>query len=76
MNNYKKLINNSLIFAIGNLGSKLIVIILVPMYTYYMTTSDYGMVDILTTTVNMLLPIISLSVFDAVLRFTMDREGC
>ncbi|MFS7426360.1 hypothetical protein CKN96_12415 [Carnobacterium maltaromaticum] len=39
-----------------------------------MTTSDYGMVDILTTTVNMLLPIISLSVFDAVLRFTMDRE--
>lgn len=72
---YKKLIGNSFIFAIGNLGSKLISIILVPLYTYYLTTVEYGTVDLITTTTSLLLPIISLSIFDAVLRFTMDKEN-
>lgn len=74
MSTYKKLIGNSFIFAVGNLGSKLISIILVPLYTYYLTTSEYGTVDLITTTASLLLPIISLSVFDAVLRFTMDKS--
>lgn len=74
MNIYKKLINNSLIFAVGNLGSKLIVIFLVPLYTYYLTTSEFGLVDLLTATISLLLPIFTLSVSDAVLRFVMDKN--
>lgn len=74
LNTYKKLIGNSFVFAIGNLGSKLISIILVPLYTYYLTTTEYGTVDLITTTTSLLLPIISLSIFDAVLRFTMDKR--
>ncbi|MFF2910883.1 lipopolysaccharide biosynthesis protein [Paenibacillus sp. NPDC057934] len=74
MNKYRKLINNSAIFAIGDLGSKLILIFLVPLYTYYLSTSEYGTIDIITTTTSMLLPIISLSIYDAVLRFVMDKE--
>lgn len=74
MNKYKKLLGNSFIFAIGNLGSKLIAIMLVPFYTYLLTTKDYGTVDLITTTVNMLLPIISLSTFDTVLRFVLDKH--
>lgn len=74
MNKYKNLFNNTLIFAIGNMGSKLISILMVPLYTFYLTTSEYGSVDLITTTVSMLLPVISLSVFDAVLRFAMDKS--
>ncbi|MDT2813649.1 oligosaccharide flippase family protein [Vagococcus carniphilus] len=74
MNNYKKLISNSAIFAVGNLGSKLIVIFLVPFYTYFLSKQEYGTVDLITTTTNMLLPVVSLSIFDAVLRFTMDKD--
>nr|WP_042199054.1 polysaccharide biosynthesis C-terminal domain-containing protein [Paenibacillus camerounensis] len=74
MNKYRKLINNSAIFALGNLGSKLILIFLVPLYTYYLTASEYGRVDIVTTTISMLLPIISLSIYEAVLRYVMDNE--
>lgn len=58
----------------GNLGSKLISILLVPLYTYYLTTTEYGTVDLITTTTSLLMPIISLSIFDAVLRFTMDKS--
>lgn len=74
MNTYKKLLGNSVIFAIGNLGSKFISIILVPLYTYYLSTSEYGMIDVVTVTTNMLLPIISLSIYEAVLRFVMDKN--
>lgn len=74
MNRYKKLIGNSIIFAIGNLGSKIISIILVPLYTYYLTTTEYGLVDIVITTSSMILPIVSLSIYEAALRFVMEKS--
>lgn len=74
MSKYKKLLGNSLIFAVGNLGSKLLVILLVPLYTRYLSTGEYGMVDLVTTTTNMLAPILSLSTYDAVLRYVLDKK--
>lgn len=74
MNSYKKLINNSFIFAIGSMGSKLISFILVPLYTYYLSTEQYGTVDLVTTTVVMLLPVVSASIFEALLRFVMEKD--
>ncbi|MCO7124215.1 oligosaccharide flippase family protein [Sporolactobacillus shoreicorticis] len=73
MNKYKKLAANSIIFAIGNLGSKLISLLLIPLYTYYLSTAQYGTVDLITTTLGLLLPVFTLSIYDAVLRFVMDR---
>lgn len=75
MNRNKKLLKNSLIFVIGNLGSKLISFIMVPLYTYYLSTEQFGTVDLLMTTINLCLPIVSLSLFDAVFRMTMDRNN-
>ncbi|MBS0978327.1 oligosaccharide flippase family protein [Levilactobacillus brevis] len=70
----KKLISNLATFALGNLGSKLISFILIPIFTRYMSTSEFGHVDIITTTVNMLLPMVALSVSEAVFRFVMDKR--
>lgn len=75
MNKYKKLLNNSIVFAVGNLGTKLIAILLVPLYTFYLTPNEYGFTDLVTTTTNLMLPIVSLSIFDAVLRFVMEKNG-
>lgn len=71
MNRYKKLVNNSIIFVIGNFGSKVISLLMVPLYTYVLTTKQYGTVDLLTTTVSLLIPILSCSIDEAVLRFVM-----
>lgn len=70
----KELLTNSLLFAIGNLGTKLITLIMVPVYTHYLSTSNYGQLDLFITTMTMLTPVISLSIFDAVFRFTLDKE--
>lgn len=74
MNRYKKLVGNSLIFAIGNLGSKLMQFIMIPLYSYTLTTSQYGKVDFLTTVVSLLLPIFSLDIYDAAFRFVLDKS--
>jgi len=74
MNKYKKLFNNTLIFAIGNLGNRLITFFLVPFYTFYLTTSEFGTVDLLITTINLLLPVISFSIYDAILRFVLESK--
>ncbi|HGF7677259.1 TPA: lipopolysaccharide biosynthesis protein [Enterococcus faecium] len=70
----KRLINNSIIFTIGNLGSKLITFIMLPFYTARLSESGYGIADLITTTVSLLIPIVSLSIFDAVLRFNMEEK--
>lgn len=74
MNPYKKLLNNTIIFTVGNFGSKLISFLLVPLYTYYLTTEEYGNVDLTLTIVSMLIPIISLCMHEAILRFMMDKS--
>ncbi|OHY56069.1 lipopolysaccharide biosynthesis protein [Lacticaseibacillus paracasei] len=73
-NRYSRLLGNSALFAIANLGTKLIQFLMVPLYTYALTVRQYGVVDLLLTTVTMLTPIVSLSVFDAVFRFSMDKD--
>lgn len=45
----KYLIKNTLIFTLGNLGSKLISFFLIPLYTNALTTTQYGTVDLVTT---------------------------
>lgn len=74
MNKYKKLVGNSFIFAIGNLGSKLMQFIMIPLYSYTLTTAQYGKVDLLTTLVGLFVPIISLDIFDAVFRYALDKD--
>ncbi len=72
MGRYKKLAENSLVFLIANFSSKFITLLLVRLYTGVLTTAEYGIIDILYTTSNLVIPIITLSAAEAVLRFSID----
>lgn len=74
MEKYKKLMMNSVVFAIGNLGSKIISVVMVPLYTYFLTTNEYGQVDLVTTAISLLLPLVSLAIGQAVIRFAVSRS--
>ncbi len=73
MNKYQKLANNTLIFAIGSFGAKFLSFILIRLYTGCMTTEGYSTADLLSQTVNVLYPILTFSMADAVIRFGMDK---
>lgn len=71
---YKKLAQNTIIFAIANFGTNVLRFIIVPFYTYYLTTEEYGVVDTLTTTITLLMPFVVLAIQEAVLRFALDAK--
>lgn len=71
---FKKLASNTMIFAIGSIGSKFITFLLVPIYTNTLTTAEYGTTEIVVTAINLLIPFLSLSIQDAVLRFGLAPD--
>lgn len=71
---FKKLASNTIIFAIGSIGSKFITFLLVPIYTNTLTTAEYGTTEIVVTAINLLIPFLSLSIQDAVLRFGLAPD--
>lgn len=70
---YKKLISNTIIFALGSFSSKVLVLFLVPIYTNYLTTEQLGQTDLIIQIANWLVPIFSLTVYEAMIRFGLDR---
>ncbi len=68
------LVKNTFIFAIGNLGSKLVQIILVPFYARILTNEQYGTVDIMQAVVQLLLPICALAIYESVFRYAMEKD--
>ena len=68
----KKLMTNMILFTVGNMGSRLLVFFLVPLYTYALSTADYGIADLVSTTAFLLIPIMTLNIQDAVLRYGLD----
>lgn len=73
MDKYKKLASNTIIFAIGTFSSKVLSFLLMPFVTRMMTSGDYGSADLVQQTVNVLIPIVTLQVNSAALRFSLDK---
>lgn len=73
-NKHSYLAKNVLLFSISGFVPKILSIILIPLYTSYLTTAEYGISDLITTTVSLLLPVFSLDIQDAVMRFALDDE--
>lgn len=74
-NRYKKLLSFTLILGIGTIISKLMTyVVLTPLYTHCLTTAEFGVVELVVQTANLLMPLVSLGINQAVLRFGMDGE--
>ena len=73
-NRVKYLIKNTAIFTIGNIATKLISFFLIPLYTNVLTTSEYGVVDLVITISTIAVPLLTLNVMEAVMRFNLDKD--
>lgn len=72
--NYNELKRNTIIIGISNLGSKAISFILAPLYSYYLSTSQYGTMDLITTTAGLIMPLLCLDIYEAAFRFASDKK--
>lgn len=73
-NKYRLLAKNTIIFTLGNIGSKIIAFLLVPLYTHYLTTSEYGIADLVFTYAQVLVPVLSLMITSGIFRFGLSKE--
>lgn len=71
---YGALSRNTILFTISGFGSKIISFLFIPLYTWVLSTEEYGTIDLLTATVSLLIPVLTLNIQDAVLRFGLDKE--
>lgn len=70
-----ELVKNIILFFIANFLPKAITFFMIPLYTYCLTTSEYGTVDLILTTIQLLLPFLTLQIQDAMLRFSIDKSS-
>lgn len=75
MDKYKKLAVNTVIFAIGTFSSKILSFLLMPFITKVMGTGEYGAADLVQQTANVLIPVVTLAVNSAALRFALDKAA-
>lgn len=74
MNSKKELIKNTIIIFIGRISTQFINFLLLPIYTYYLTTSDYGIIDLIQTYISLFIPVIALRLDSSVFRFLIDER--
>jgi len=68
----KKFLKHSFIYGTGALLSKIVGFLLIPLYTRYLTTSDYGVLELLDLTSTIVSIFISMRIGSAVIRFYYD----
>ena len=65
---------HSAIYGLGGLTSRFLAIFLLPLYTSYLTTADYGKVGMVTATAAVMTVVLQAGVNNAFVRFYFDTE--
>lgn len=72
---YKGLSKNIVLFTICNLGQKFLSFFLVPLYTSFLTTEEYGNIDLVVNITNLIVGVVTIKISSAVMRYTMQDKS-
>jgi O-antigen/teichoic acid export membrane protein len=70
----KRLGKHSAIYGLGGLVSRILAVLLLPLYTHYLSTSDYGQIETLVALVTVLTIILRFGISSAFFRFYFDAD--
>ncbi|QOV18868.1 oligosaccharide flippase family protein [Blautia liquoris] len=73
-NKEKDLVKNTLLFTVGNAGAKLLMLIIVPLYTYYVSTEQMGQYDLVNTYVGLFSSLACLALHEGLYRWLLDAS--
>lgn len=72
---YRRLGSNMAILAAGTFTSKVLVFLLMPLYTALLSAEEFGVADIVTQTANLIIPLAAVGICDGLFRFALDAKG-
>lgn len=70
-----ELAKNTILLGIGNILTKGLLFVMVPFFSSWLSTEDYGTFDLLCTYVALLIPLLTLATGEAVFRFSMQSDS-
>jgi len=73
MNKYKRLGKNTVLIFLGNAGSRLIGLLMLPLYTRWLGPQEYGTVDVVNTYAMLLISLVVWCITDAI--FVIPKNG-
>ncbi len=73
MNKYKKLASNTIVLALGQFGSKLLVVLLMRFYQNMLGQEGYGEIGTIIDTATLLMAFATLSIGESIIRFGLDK---
>ncbi len=75
MNRYQKLFSNTVILGVGTFASKLLVFLLMPLYTALLSTAQYGTAELITSTANLIIPVACVGIANGIFRFAAEKNA-
>lgn len=75
MNRYQTLANNTIVLAIGQFSSKLLVYVMLRFYTSMLGQEGFGRVSNIVNASALLISVVSLSISEGVLRYALDKNS-
>lgn len=73
-NNFRRLFKNVGVLAIGNFSSKFLVFLLVPLYTNFLSTSEYAVYELSWSAIQIAFPILTINVADSLMVFLLRDD--
>ena len=75
MGRYGQLAKNTALIGIGSFSSKLLTFLCVPLYTALLTTEQYGLADVITTTSLLVFQVLTLTICEGLLRYCLEEDS-
>ena len=74
LDKYKRLLSNTVLFAISSFSSKVLVFVLMPFFTRVLDLGEFGDANLITKYAQLLIPLVSVGIANAVIRFGLDKS--
>ena len=74
MDKYKRLVSNTMLFAISTFSSRFLFFVMAPLFSYWFDTAEMnGVKELLNQFANFSIPIVSLGISNAVIRYGLEK---
>src|SRR5919202_3312028 len=70
----KRLGRHSVVYGVGGLVSRILAVLLLPLYTHYLTRADYGAIETLIALTTVLVIVLRAGISSAFFRFYFDAK--
>ena len=70
----KRLAKGTIVYMIGNMSSKILQMLILPMITAVLATSEYGYYDLVITTISLITPVVTMQIIEGMFRFLFNAS--